>query len=182
MIAPTCGCFDQRKRRNGGFMRRSSQAGVAGVSTRISSTVSRAIPYIGLVCAAPVMPTASAFSLAATPNNIPFAVSCVLALLLGTSSICSEATTKFGPKFACASDLASCPSHGCADSDSDLSPADQIAEGLLNARKRATPRNGSPVNLTFDDFVELQVQTDTLVGQERLLSAEQRDMLRELKQ
>jgi len=92
-----------------------------------------------------------------------------------------EAGGRYTKKGPCAKDLDSCTPRGCADVDTDLSPEDREAEALLNMLKRTKPQNGTPIQLTFADFVKLQQLADDLVGQGQALSAEQRSRLRDLR-
>jgi hypothetical protein len=70
---------------------------------------------------------------------------------------------------ACQADLSSCPDTGCA------SPGTPHA--IVNQRKRRMPTATSAVLLTFDDFATLQQQADSLVGENKELSADQRAQL-----
>jgi uncharacterized protein YgiM (DUF1202 family) len=72
----------------------------------------------------------------------------------------------------CATDLASCPNNGCSPADSP--------HGLLNQLKRTVPTGTSAAMLTFDDFAALQQQADSLVGEDKELTAEDRAQLRNL--
>jgi hypothetical protein len=63
----------------------------------------------------------------------------------------------------CKKSLAGCPDLGCA--------AKGTADALVNQLKRRHPTGTSPATLTLEDFVTLQDQADTLVGQKRPLTA-----------
>lgn len=73
---------------------------------------------------------------------------------------------------ACVSDLASCPTNGCAAADSP--------HGLMNQLKQTVPSSTTPVLLTFDDFDNLQQQAHNLVGEDRELTAADRAQLKSM--
>ncbi len=73
---------------------------------------------------------------------------------------------------ACQADLASCPASGCAAPDSP--------HGLANQLKRTLPTGTNAVMLTFDDFNNLQQQADSLVGENKELSPDDRAKLKGL--
>src|SRR5258708_6149963 len=66
----------------------------------------------------------------------------------------------------CQPDLASCPAIGCAKAGT--------ADAVINKLKRRVPAAGTPTRVTLDDFEKLQEQADTLVGQRKSLTAQQR--------
>src|SRR5262249_15263505 len=70
---------------------------------------------------------------------------------------------------ACQADLPSCPDTGCA--------AAGTPHAIANQRKRAMPNTNPPISLTLDDFAALQQQADTLVGEDKELTADQRASL-----
>jgi hypothetical protein len=72
----------------------------------------------------------------------------------------------------CKTDLASCPEIGCA--------AAGTADAVINKLKRRVPAAGTPQQLTLDDFEKLQERADTLVGQRKSLTAQQRKKLKAL--
>src|SRR5258707_4087573 len=72
----------------------------------------------------------------------------------------------------CASGLDSCPASGCAAPDAP--------HGLANQLKRRIPSSSTPTFLTFDDFQALQQQADSLVGENKELSADDRAKLTNL--
>src|SRR2546427_6324508 len=72
----------------------------------------------------------------------------------------------------CATDLASCPAHGCAKPGTP--------EAIVNELKRTRPTSTTLVFLTLDDFDFLQEQADGLVGQNRALSKSARKKLQQL--
>ncbi len=73
---------------------------------------------------------------------------------------------------ACAGDLSSCPTNGCSPADSP--------HGLANQLKRRNPGGGTPALLTFDDFQSLQGQADSLVGEDKELTSDDRAKLSNL--
>lgn len=72
---------------------------------------------------------------------------------------------------ACASDLASCGNDGCSPAGS--------THALANNLKRRVPSGSTttPVMLTFDDFQSLQQQADSLVGENKELTLDDRAKL-----
>jgi len=72
----------------------------------------------------------------------------------------------------CKPDLASCPEIGCATAGT--------ADAVINKLKRRVPPGGTPKQLSLDDFEKLQERADTLVGQRKSLTAQQRKKLKAL--
>ena len=89
----------------------------------------------------------------------------VIGFVLSTQ-IRAAGTTPCKPK------LASCPEIGCAKAGS--------ADAVINKLKRRVPTAGTPQQLTLDDFEKLQERADTLVGQRKSLTAQQRKKLKAL--
>lgn len=81
--------------------------------------------------------------------------------------------TATAPTKACAPDLASCPAYGCASGPD--SP-----EGIANEHKRTVPGGTKAVMLNFADFSSLQQQAESLVGEDKEISAADRAKLRQL--
>ena len=70
---------------------------------------------------------------------------------------------------ACATNLGTCPTSGCA--------ASGTPHALLNRQKRRAPLAGAARLVTFADFKRLQQQADDLVGQAHELAATERAQL-----
>lgn len=105
----------------------------------------------------------------------------VVGLLCGAVFVGPLEAGPRGKKPPCADDLASCSSRGCADVDNPIDEQQREADALVNMLKRTPPPTGSPaIHLTFQNFERLQQLADDLAGQDRSLSADDRQKLRNL--
>ena len=78
----------------------------------------------------------------------------------------------FESEAACATDLSTCPTRGCA--------VNNTPGAILNTLKQHVPTGDPVVTLSFDDFAFLQQQADVLVGQLKDLDADERATLMDL--
>jgi hypothetical protein len=102
----------------------------------------------------------------------------VAACLLVSLALCTFETASAGSgdfrakRTACATDLQSCPTRGCAEENSPDAQVNQI--------KRTRPGPGTPVVLTFDDFVELQEKAALLVREGDEIAVDKRALLQNI--
>lgn len=110
--------------------------------------------------------------LAAAATMAPLAIA-LLAPKTASAPHPTDAAEKVKHKNVCALTLKACPDTGCA-------PTDKPEDALLNQTKRHLSTTSHAKTLSWDDFVTLQEDADSTVGQHNDLDAKDRAKLRNI--
>lgn len=103
----------------------------------------------------------------------------LLCAFLFISNIGSVATVFAGEP--CADDLESCPNIGCAKKNSPNALSNQLKRNLISTDLETSVGRKKVKKVTFVTMKKLQKMADDLVDQDRFLTEDERDLLKNLK-